>query len=106
MTRLSVAVVFGSLALAAANAQALDIPLDADGLQLRRTLAGREFVELVVRDKAVVAPVYGGADDPSLPDAGALLELFGGNGSYAALPIPGGTGWPGWPARRSATPQR
>jgi hypothetical protein len=100
MTRLGAAVMIGSIALSVANAPALDVPLDADSLLLRRTPGGREILELVARDAALVVPERKTADDPSMPGAdGAMLELFGGDGSYAALPIPGGGGMPGWRAR-------
>jgi len=100
MTRLGAAVMIGSIALSVANAPALDIPLDADSLRLRRTPGGREILELVARDAALVVPERKSVDDPSMPGAdGAMLELFGGDGSYAALPIPGGGGMPGWRAR-------
>jgi hypothetical protein len=100
MTRLGAATVIGSLAFSVASALALDVPLDANTLLLRRTPAGREILELVARDDALGVPERRGADDPSMPGAdGAMLELFGGDGSYAALPIPGGGGMPGWRAQ-------
>ncbi|HWP65087.1 MAG TPA: hypothetical protein VNO26_04130 [Candidatus Limnocylindria bacterium] len=100
MKRRAALLLLGIILLPAAAARALDVPLDADGLQLRRTPGGREVLELEVRDRSLGVPERRSADDPSvLAGDGALLELFGGDGSTAAFFIPGGEGEPGWRVR-------
>jgi hypothetical protein len=100
MMRIGTAVLLGSLVLSARIAGAIDVPLDADGLVLRRMPGGRETLDFVARDAALSSPERRSADDPSMPGApGAILELFGGDGSSVAFSIPGGGAVPGWRAR-------
>jgi hypothetical protein len=100
MRRLGTVVFLACVLLPAARAVALDVPVDADGLTLRRMPSGRETLEFVVRDRTLGMPQRRSADDPSMPAAdGAVFELFAGDGSSATFVVPGGGGWPGWRVR-------
>jgi hypothetical protein len=97
MRRLGTVLFLACVLLPAAHAAALDVPVDADGLYLRRLPSGRETLEFVVRDRTLGMPQRRSANDPSMPAAdGAVFELFGGDGSSAMFLVPGGGGMP-WP---------
>lgn len=99
MRTLATALLLAAMLLGAPPAGAIDVPVDADGLVLRRNPGGREVLEFMARD-AVLVPEQRSGDDPSRAGGEpVLVELFGGDGSTASFAIPTGSGIPGWRAR-------
>jgi hypothetical protein len=96
----------GLLALAtflavAAPARALDRPISAVKLVLKRAASGKEKLTFTSKDPAFLLPAPGGGDDPSTgTPGGATIELFSHEGT-TTITIPGGTGSPGWTANLS-----
>ena len=85
----------------ATGAAAADQPIDARSLVLRHAPNGREILELRSKDDDVPFPDKGDDDDPTVPGSdGAVLDLFGGDGQVATIVLPGGSGVPGWKAKK------
>src|SRR5438093_13328435 len=92
-----VAAVLGALS-APAVALALEQPIDAAKLVIRRSAAGKEKLVFVSRDPRLVFPPAGGPDDPTA--GGVRVELFSpSEPEGVALTVPPGRGKPGWTTR-------
>jgi hypothetical protein len=82
--------------LLTASAQALDQPIDAVKLVLKRS-ATAETLVFVSRDADALFPSLGGADDPAVGSpGGALVDLFSASEGSASLAVPPGAGSVGW----------
>jgi hypothetical protein len=82
------------LLLAATQAAALDQPLSARKLVMRRTASGQEKLAFLAKDPAILFPAIGSADDPANgTPGGALIEIFSANEGPSALAIPAAVGW-------------
>jgi hypothetical protein len=89
----------------AASAAAVDRPIDAAKLVLKRT-ATRDTLAFVSRDPAFLFPPIGSTDDPATGSPGGLLvELFSAAGEIGVLAAPAGIGTPGWLATPAPTAQ-
>jgi hypothetical protein len=81
-----------------ARAIAGDVPVDGRVVILRQTPSGREVLQLLVRDADLPVPTRRSTGDPTMRgSSGATLEVFSGDGTTTAIPVPGGM--PGWKAR-------
>jgi hypothetical protein len=97
-------VTLASLAFTA-SADAVDQPLDAAKLVLKRT-ATRESLAFVSRDPAFLFPPPGSGDDPATGNpGGATIEMFSANGGTASITVPPGVGKPGWTIALGAAPR-
>lgn len=86
-----------TLAPLATTGHALDRPISAVKLVLKRSPSAKEKLVFVSKDPAFLFPAIGSADDPaSGSPGGALLEVFSKTEGAAALAIPPGIGKPGW----------
>ena len=94
-----------ALAALAAPVAALDRPIDADRLVLRKTAAGTTL-DFVSRDGGFPFPPLASPDDPQSGTPGGMrVELFSAREGPAALAVPPGAGVPGW-TTRSGPPAR
>jgi hypothetical protein len=94
------AIAFASL-VAADAALALDRPVDAARLVIRRTPVRASLV-FVSRDPGFLFPAPGGGDDPTI--GGLVVELFSATEGAATLAAPAGLGKPGWSVTLAPTP--
>jgi RHS repeat-associated protein len=78
------------LVVLAGVAQAADQPIPGAKLVMRASDSGSETLTFVSRSGALVAPLGGGPDDPTL--VGATLEVRGASGGRALLEMPA-LGW-------------
>ncbi|MCW5890246.1 MAG: hypothetical protein KIT14_06805 [bacterium] len=90
--------VLAGLVLSSTVAGAVDQPISAVKLLLKRSPSGKASLVFLSKDPAFLFPAIGGADDPaSGSPGGALLELFSDADSVGgAFLIPPGIGKPGW----------
>ena len=78
-------------------AWALDRPISATKITLKRNAAGRKTLTLVSKSMNMPFPTIGSADDPaSGSPGGILIELFSGNEGIVSFTAPPGIGKPGW----------
>jgi hypothetical protein len=76
------------------EAHAIDQPVAARKLTLRRTAGGQEKLSFLTKDPAVLFPPIGSADDPtSGTPGGVTIELISQNAGTATLTIPPAVGW-------------
>jgi hypothetical protein len=79
--------------LLAGRAHAVDRPIDAVRLLLKKTPT-KETVLFVSRDPNFLFPPVGSADDPATgTPGGVVVELFSVNEGAASLGVPAGAGW-------------
>lgn len=105
VVRVAVAVALASFLLAS-PVQALDQPVDAVKLVLKRSASGSQSLVFVSRDPDVLFPPVGGADDPATGSpGGALLDLFSATEGAAGLAVPSGEGTPGWTVAAGTVPR-
>jgi hypothetical protein len=79
---------------AAAEAAALDQPITARKLTLRRTAGGQEKLSFLTKDPAFLFPAIGSADDPAIgTPGGVLVEIFSEHRGAVAITVPGAVGW-------------
>src|SRR5689334_24587092 len=76
----------------ALQAWAVDQPLDARKLTLRRTASGQEKLSFLTKDPNIPFPAIGSADDPA-KTSGVVIELFSQNAGQGTLVIPNAVGW-------------
>src|SRR5258707_9631553 len=82
------------LALCVADARALDQPVSARKLTLRRTASGQEKLAFLTKDEAILFPPIGSADDPATgTPGGAIIELFSENQGVSTIVVPAAVGW-------------
>jgi hypothetical protein len=107
MVALGVAVAVGvASCLLASPVQALDQPVDAVKLVLKRSAGGSQSLVFVSRDPDVLFPAVGSGDDPATGSpGGALLDLFSATEGSAALAVPPGEGTPGWTVAAGGVPR-
>ena len=92
MLRVLVAVIV--LLISAWESTALDQPVSARKLIMRRTASGQEKVSFLTKDEAIPFPAFGSADDPaSGTPGGVTIELFTQNQGMATLVVPAAVGW-------------
>jgi len=85
-------------------AAAVEQPIAAKKLMLRRSSSGKEKLTFASKDPSFLFPALGSADDPGT--AGAVVELFAPSmPGGVALAAPAGVGNPGWSSRASAPPR-
>jgi hypothetical protein len=90
---------------AATSAAAVDRPVDATKLVLKRTPT-RETLTFVTRDPDFLFPAANSADDPAIGNPGGMrVDLFSVNEGSASLVAPPGAGKPGWLLKDSQIPQ-
>ena len=76
---------------------ALDRPIDATRIVLKRSAAGRKTLSFVSTDPNARFPGVGTMDDPATGvPGGALVEIFSGSEGSASFSLPRGAGKPGW----------
>jgi hypothetical protein len=91
--------------LHAAFAHAIDRPVAAVKLLVKRSSSGKEKIVFVSRDRSFLFPGIGTPDDPGTGSpGGAMIELLSQNEGIATLVIPPGAGNPGWVAKAGTTP--
>lgn len=82
------------LAVIVAPALALDQPVAARKLILRRTTSGQEKIAFVTKDETVLIPDVGSTDDPATGTPGGVkIELFSQNEGTSMLIVPNALGW-------------
>lgn len=82
------------LALTAADGLALDQPVSARKLILRRTASGQEKIAFLTKDSAILFPPIGSADDPATgTPGGATIELFSELQGASTITVPAAVGW-------------
>jgi hypothetical protein len=92
----SVFAVVSTVLVLAARAAAVEQPIDAVRIVLKRTGAGASLA-FVTRDPDFLFPPVGSADDPGTGSPGGMtVELFSASEGSATLAIPAGSGNPGW----------
>jgi hypothetical protein len=80
--------------VAVADAAALDQPISARKLTLRRTAGGQEKLAFLTKDPALLFPAIGSADDPATgTPGGVLIELFSEHRGRVAITVPAAVGW-------------
>jgi hypothetical protein len=78
----------------ALEARAVDQPLDARKLILRRTAGGQQKLSFLTKDPNVPFPAIGSDDDPaSGTPGGVVIELFSQDAGGTSLSIPPAVGW-------------
>lgn len=87
-----------ALVFPVAVASAIDKPIAATKLLLKRSSSGKESLVFVSKDPAFLFPTIGSNDDPaSGSPGGALIELFSdADSTGGAFVVPPGIGKPGW----------
>lgn len=79
---------------AASEVPALDQPITARKLTLRRTASGQEKLSFLTKDPAFLFPAIGSADDPATgTPGGVVIELFSEHMGSVAIDVPGAVGW-------------
>lgn len=80
----------GALIIPATVAQAVDQPISAGRLSVRRGPLAEKFA-FISTDPALLFPAIGSADDPT--QGGAVVEVFSSNDEPVRFTIPPGTAW-------------
>ncbi len=83
-----------SLVGSAAFAQTTDQPLAGTKIVVKRASSGKETLNVVLKDPALLFPLFDELGDPTI--SGLTIELFGAGGERATLAVPAGIGKPGW----------
>jgi len=86
---------------AASLAYAVDQPLDAVRLKVKRSTS-RSLV-FVSHDPRFLFPVVGGSDDPAF--AGATIDVVSASEGMYTLVVPSGSGTPGWTLKDGTRPR-
>jgi hypothetical protein len=78
----------------ASDAAAVDQPISARKLILRRTASGQEKLSFLSKDTTAPFPAIGSADDPaSGTPGGVVIEIFSQNAGAATITVPPAVGW-------------
>jgi hypothetical protein len=90
-------VVFLVVTAWSADSSAVDRPISATKLLLKRSPSGKERLVFVSNDPAYLSPTLGDGNDPSTgTPGGARIELFSSGPTSVAFDMPAGSGTPGW----------
>jgi hypothetical protein len=91
-----VALCLGAMLVADA-AWAIDRPIDATKLAMKRNASGRKTLSFLSKDPAFPFPTVGSVDNPAtgIP-GGVVIELFSGGEGRGTISVPVGVGKPGW----------
>jgi hypothetical protein len=100
-------VAFGLAAMifTAGTAAALDRPIDAIRITLKRSSSGRKALSFISKDVGMPFPATGSSDNPaSGTPGGVLIEFFSGAEGVVSFGVPGGIGKPGWAVSTATIP--
>jgi hypothetical protein len=90
------------VAVSYADGAAIDRPISATKLRLKRSSAGHETLTFASKDPAFLFPLFETANDPSTgTPGGARLELFAPGPTSVTFDMPVGNGAPGWTGTNS-----
>jgi len=76
------------------SAQPTDQPLAGTKIAIKRAGSGKETLGVVLKDPALLFPLFDELGDPTI--YGLTIELFGAGGERATFAVPAGIGKPGW----------
>ena len=86
-------------------AMALDRPIDAVKLSMKRSSSGRKTLTFVTKDVNLPFPTIGSADDPATGTPGGMVvDLFSRGEGVGQISIGRGVGLPGWSIATGAVP--